>query len=167
MLSVVIGCSGGIVLPTIGWYDEDERLIVEPVLVAGGPMGCIPTAAGAVMDCAGRVKPLKLFKTGELVADGRKLSSAAAWSAAFSNDVLLVVGGRGGVQRECVGGGVEGVEASVLMSGPRCARRTVRLQMAAAAFFFFLAFRVLLTFPMILGYPWIRKNVLSKRNRFF
>ena len=65
------------------------------------------------------------------------------------------------------GGGVEEDEASVLVSVPRCARRTVRFQMAAAAFFFVrLAFRVLLIFPMTLEYPWIRKNVLSNMKGF-
>ena len=113
------------------------------------------------------MKPLKLIRTGELVADGRNWSSAAAWSAALSDGVMLVAGGHGGVRGECVGGGVERVEASVLRSGPRCARRTVRFQMAAAAFFFRLAFRFLLIFPMILEYPWIRKKVLSNRKGFF
>ena len=61
-------------------------------------MGGIPTAAtavdavvvveGAVVGCAGLMKPLKLFRTGELVADGWKWSSAAAWSAALSDDEL-------------------------------------------------------------------------------
>jgi len=55
-------------------------------------MGGVPTAAAAVdavvvvedavVGCAGLMKPLKRFRTGELVADGVKWSSAAAWSAA-------------------------------------------------------------------------------------
>ena len=144
------------------------------------------------------MNPLKLLKTGELVADGWNESSAAAWSVALQGVEERGVGGRGGVRlafsfqlakrasgvsstavgttSSCWwvvaggfrGGGVEEDEASVLMSAPRCARRTVRFQMTAAAFFFVrLAFRVLLIFPMTLEYPWIRKNVLSNKKDIF
>ena len=134
--------------------------------IAAAAVDAVVVVEGAVVSCAGLVKPLKLFRTGELVADGRKWSSAAAWSAALSDDELLVVVGRGGVRGECLGGVVEGAEASELRSGTRCARRIVLFQMAAAAFFFFLVFKVLLTLPMILENPWIMKNVLSTRDRF-
>jgi len=78
-----------------------------------------------------------------------------------------VVDSRGGVRGESLGGVVAEAELAELESGTRCARRIVLFQMAAAAFLFFLVFRVLLTFPMILGYPWITKNVLSTRDWFF
>ena len=109
MLSAVIFCGGSDVLPVIGWYEEEKRLVVlldevDGGTAAGGPLERCTAAAAAAAVAVGaqaaacEVKPAKLCKTGigELAALGRNCSSAAA--SAATRSAAAFGGGSGGVR---------------------------------------------------------------------